>query len=175
MQCTHPLHWTPASADRLAGPFRLRYPPKIPETYEPPTQEQRHSSPYSAPPTTGKKQSRIAVKSHCRRPSKTLQGRTLTVQERSFRHSRSSRRTPTNSRPRLAVHDRLFWVILRRFWSDWRPSFSGIAPDSGCIGNGSRVPTPEPAGNLHRRRCANSSFAWQWRTTLGVRRVSTAS
>jgi putative transposase len=23
-------------------------------------------------------------------------------------------------RPRLAAHDRLFWVILRRFWSDWR-------------------------------------------------------
>src|SRR4051794_22473203 len=23
-------------------------------------------------------------------------------------------------RPRLAVHDRLFWVILRRFWHDWR-------------------------------------------------------
>jgi putative transposase len=23
-------------------------------------------------------------------------------------------------RPRLSGHDRLFWVILRRFWSDWR-------------------------------------------------------
>ena len=70
-------------------------------------------------------------------------------------------------RPRLAVHDRLFWVILGDsgpigdvllLLCNPRPWLAGIAPDLSCTGNGSRVPTPEPVGNVHRRRCANSSF-----------------
>src|SRR5689334_9787358 len=34
------------------------------------------------------------------------------------------------SRPRPAVHDRLFWVILRRFWSDWRRVLVIVHPDT---------------------------------------------
>jgi hypothetical protein len=33
-------------------------------------------------------------------------------------------------RPRLAVRDRLFWVILRRFWSDWRRVLVIVHPDT---------------------------------------------
>src|SRR5579862_6938993 len=34
-------------------------------------------------------------------------------------------------RPRLAVHDRLFWFILRRFWSDWRRTLVIVQPETG--------------------------------------------
>ena len=33
-------------------------------------------------------------------------------------------------RPRLAAHDRLFWVILRRFWSDWRRGLVIVHPET---------------------------------------------
>jgi hypothetical protein len=33
-------------------------------------------------------------------------------------------------RPRLALHDRLFWVILRRFWSDWRRALLIVHPET---------------------------------------------
>src|SRR5580704_15456951 len=33
-------------------------------------------------------------------------------------------------RLRLAVHDRLFWVILRRFWSDWRRVLVIVHPET---------------------------------------------
>jgi len=33
-------------------------------------------------------------------------------------------------RPRLAVHDRLFWVILRRFWSNWRRVLVIVHPET---------------------------------------------
>src|SRR5579864_7128727 len=32
--------------------------------------------------------------------------------------------------PRLDVHDRLFWVILRRFWSDWRRLLVIVHPET---------------------------------------------
>lgn len=35
------------------------------------------------------------------------------------------------SRPRLAVPDRLFWVILRRFWSRWRETLILVQPETG--------------------------------------------
>jgi hypothetical protein len=51
-------------------------------------------------------------------------------------------------RPKLATMDKLFWVILRRFWSSWRealiwyrpiPSCVGTEPVFICIGGSSRV------------------------------------
>jgi putative transposase len=33
-------------------------------------------------------------------------------------------------RPRLAAHDRLFWIILRRFWSDWRSVLVIVHPET---------------------------------------------
>src|SRR5271156_770407 len=35
-----------------------------------------------------------------------------------------------HSRPRLAATDRLFWVILRRFWSRWRHALILVQPDT---------------------------------------------
>jgi hypothetical protein len=34
------------------------------------------------------------------------------------------------SHPRLAVTDRLFWVILRRFWSRWRETLILVQPET---------------------------------------------
>ena len=33
-------------------------------------------------------------------------------------------------RPRLAAMDRLFWVILRRFWSSWKEALIVVTPDT---------------------------------------------
>jgi putative transposase len=35
-----------------------------------------------------------------------------------------------HSRPRLAVADKLFWVLLRRFWSSWKSSLIVVSPDT---------------------------------------------
>ena len=32
--------------------------------------------------------------------------------------------------PSLAAHDRVFWVILRRFWSDWKHVVLIVHPDT---------------------------------------------
>src|SRR5271169_1295702 len=37
-----------------------------------------------------------------------------------------------HSHPRLAVTDRLFWVILRRFWSRWRETLILVQPETVC-------------------------------------------
>jgi hypothetical protein len=48
-----------------------------------------------------------------------------------------------NRRPKLAVLDKLFWVLVRRFWSDWKKSllvglrkrwFAGMVPDFDSTG-----------------------------------------
>ena len=33
-------------------------------------------------------------------------------------------------RPRLAAHDRVFWVILRRFWPEWRGVLLIVHPET---------------------------------------------
>ena len=35
-----------------------------------------------------------------------------------------------NRRPKLAVLDKLFWVLARRFWSDWKKSLVVVAPET---------------------------------------------
>jgi len=35
-----------------------------------------------------------------------------------------------NQRPKLAVLDKLFWVLARRFWSDWKKSLLVVAPET---------------------------------------------
>jgi transposase InsO family protein len=35
-----------------------------------------------------------------------------------------------NRRPKLAVLDKLFWVLARRFWSDWKKSLLVVAPET---------------------------------------------
>src|SRR5215471_4867020 len=35
-----------------------------------------------------------------------------------------------NRRPKLAVLDKLFWVLARRFWSDWKKSLLLAAPET---------------------------------------------
>src|ERR1700745_461484 len=35
-----------------------------------------------------------------------------------------------NRRPRLAVRDKLFWILARRFWSDWKKSLLVVAPET---------------------------------------------
>jgi len=48
-----------------------------------------------------------------------------------------------NRRPKLALLDKLFWVMARRFWSDWKSRclwslrkrlFAGIVPDFESTG-----------------------------------------
>src|SRR5262250_1356259 len=35
-----------------------------------------------------------------------------------------------NRRPTLAAFDKLFWVLARRFWSDWKKSLLVVAPET---------------------------------------------
>src|SRR5215831_8996255 len=35
-----------------------------------------------------------------------------------------------NRRPKLAVLDKLFWVLARRFWSEWKNSLLVVAPET---------------------------------------------
>jgi hypothetical protein len=35
-----------------------------------------------------------------------------------------------NSRPKLTVADRIFWVFLRRFWSSWKTALIVVSPDT---------------------------------------------
>ena len=35
-----------------------------------------------------------------------------------------------NSRPRLAALDKLFWVLLRRYWSSWKAALIVVSPDT---------------------------------------------
>src|SRR6201997_502844 len=35
-----------------------------------------------------------------------------------------------NRRPKLAVLDKLFWVLARRFWSDWKKSLLVVTPET---------------------------------------------
>ena len=35
-----------------------------------------------------------------------------------------------NRRPKLAALDKLFWVLARRFWSDWKKSLLVVAPET---------------------------------------------
>src|SRR5664280_3808527 len=50
-------------------------------------------------------------------------------------------------RPRLSSVDKLFWVVLRKVWSDWKRSLILVTPETvvrwhrtgfGCTGAGSR-------------------------------------
>src|SRR5215468_11558759 len=35
-----------------------------------------------------------------------------------------------NRRPKLAVLDKLFWVLARRFWSEWKNSLLVVTPET---------------------------------------------
>ena len=35
-----------------------------------------------------------------------------------------------NSRPRLATADKIFWVLLLRFWSLWKTALMVVSPDT---------------------------------------------
>src|SRR5579864_3902544 len=55
-------------------------------------------------------------------------------------------------RPRLAVFDKLFWVLARRFWSDWKQTLV--------------IVSPETVVRWHRL-----GFALYWRVISKARRV----
>ena len=55
-------------------------------------------------------------------------------------------------RPRLTAMDKLFWVLLRRLWSDWKEVVSIVNPDTVV--------------RWHR-----AGFALYWRAISRVRRV----
>lgn len=38
--------------------------------------------------------------------------------------------TQTHSRPRLVASDRIFWVLLRRFWAGWKDALIYVRPDT---------------------------------------------
>jgi putative transposase len=60
--------------------------------------------------------------------------------------------TRRHPRPRLAAFDRLFWVLSRRFWSDWKQALI--------------IAKPETVVRWHR-----SGFALYWRAISRFRRV----
>ena len=35
-----------------------------------------------------------------------------------------------HSRPKLAVADKLFWVVIRRFWASWKTALIVVSPDT---------------------------------------------
>src|SRR5579864_7920677 len=35
-----------------------------------------------------------------------------------------------HARPRLAALDKLFWVLVRRFWSEWKRALIIVGPDT---------------------------------------------
>jgi putative transposase len=55
-------------------------------------------------------------------------------------------------RPRLAVFDRVFWVLARKFWSEWKQALI--------------IVSPETAVRWHR-----SGFALYWRAISKARRM----
>src|SRR5215469_4645919 len=55
-------------------------------------------------------------------------------------------------RPRLAAFDRLFWVLVRRFWSGWKQALL--------------IVSPETVVRWHR-----SGFALYWRAISRARRI----
>ncbi|TWT72844.1 Integrase core domain protein [Posidoniimonas polymericola] len=55
-------------------------------------------------------------------------------------------------RPRIAAPDRLFWVMLKRFWSGWRSSLVIVQPDTVC--------------RWHRQ---GFRLFWKWKSRRGGR------
>ena len=69
-----------------------------------------------------------------------------------------------DSRPMIESLDKLFWVVTRRLWSEWKQALvvvtprdgrgGGIGPDFGCIGVGSVVITKSLGGSESAESCA---------------------
>lgn len=59
-----------------------------------------------------------------------------------------------NSRPRLAALDKLFWVVLRRFWSSWKAALIVVSPDT--VVRGGIVPASNIIGDFSRVRGSRS-------------------
>jgi hypothetical protein len=68
------------------------------------------------------------------------------------------------TRRRLTLPDKLFWISLSRFWLDRSGLFSsfnpkrlsvGIAPDSSCTGNGSPANEAVSVGSRRARNCVS--------------------
>src|ERR1700732_1397483 len=59
-------------------------------------------------------------------------------------------------RPRLAMFDRVFWVLARKFWSGWKQALM--------------IVSPETVVRWHR-----SGFALYWRSISKVRQVGRRS
>ena len=88
-----------------------------------------------------------------------------------------------NSRPRLQARDQLFWIALRRIWTNWRmavvlcdqrPSWAGIA--RGSAGDGPYAQHLErTAVRPSLERSAPSSVRWPPRIRCGERPGYTAS
>ena len=85
---------------------------------------------------------------------------------------------------RVALSDRLFWVILRRFWSGWQQALVFVQPETvvrwhrtgfKAHGHGSHGIEVAQAVNESARSCANSFSAWLLRIKLRVLRAFTAS
>src|SRR6516164_8442238 len=49
-----------------------------------------------------------------------------------------------NSRPKLIVADKMFWVFLRRFWSCWKAALIVVSPDTCVIM--AAAPSPVSSG-----------------------------
>ena len=39
-----------------------------------------------------------------------------------------------HSRPRLTPSDKIFWVLLRRFWSSWKAALIVVTPELWSVG-----------------------------------------
>ncbi len=73
-----------------------------------------------------------------------------------------------HQRPRVAVSYKLFWVLLRRFWPEWKQALIFVQPetivrwhraDSSCFGSGFRGIELRRAGSASALNSENSSSA----------------
>jgi hypothetical protein len=79
-------------------------------------------------------------------------------------------------RPRIRAADRLFWVLLRRFWSRWTQVLVIVRPKTlirwhpprafGSTGRGSRTAGAEQGDRASQRRSASSFAGWRMKTVM---------
>jgi hypothetical protein len=58
-----------------------------------------------------------------------------------------------HSRPRLAVLDKLFWILARRFWSGWKQALIIVSPDTVVLGGSFLKPAVQLAAEGFPGRC----------------------
>jgi hypothetical protein len=123
---------------------------------------------------------RAGVNAHSESPTLIA----LLLEMIALRHQIAVLKRSGTRRPCFRLRDRLFWLLLARWWPGWRGSLMIVQPAtvlrwrrsawSGLWRYRSRGHWPV-GGRALRRRFASSLFAWRVRIFSGVRREFMAS